>query len=139
VDGRWVDGSEGRLFEDVNPATGEVLAVVSQASGADVERAVEAAWEAQRGKVLPASSIYTSDVRKAFQAMRDLDMGILYVNHGTIGAEIQLPFGGTKGTGNGRREAAWAALDVVCEGKSIYVDFSGRLQRARIDPVKVGE
>lgn len=84
-----------------------------------------------------SSSIYTRDVQKAFRAMRDLDTGIVYVNHGTIGAEIQLPFGGTKGTGNGHREAAWAALDVMTEWKSIYVDFSGKLQRAQIDEVKL--
>lgn len=80
-----------------------------------------------------SSSIYTQNVNRAFQAIRDVTTGILYVNAGTIGAEIQLPFGGTRGTGNGHREAAWAALDLYTEWKSVYVDFSGRLQRAQID------
>jgi acyl-CoA reductase-like NAD-dependent aldehyde dehydrogenase len=83
-----------------------------------------------------SSSIYTRDVDKAFRAMRDLAAGITYVNAGTIGAEVHLPFGGTKDTGNGHREAGQAALDVFTEWKSIYVDYSGRLQRAQIDNVK---
>jgi acyl-CoA reductase-like NAD-dependent aldehyde dehydrogenase len=80
-----------------------------------------------------SSSIFTQDVNRAFRAMRDLNTGITYVNAGTIGAEVHLPFGGTKDTGNGHREAGQAALDVFTEWKSIYVDYSGRLQRAQID------
>jgi aldehyde dehydrogenase (NAD+) len=80
-----------------------------------------------------SSSIFTRDVNKAFRAMRDLVAGITYVNAGTIGAEVHLPFGGTKETGNGHREAGQAALDVFTEWKSIYVDYSGKLQRAQID------
>ncbi|HZO96793.1 MAG TPA: aldehyde dehydrogenase family protein [Gaiellaceae bacterium] len=80
-----------------------------------------------------SSSIYTRDVDRAFRAMRDLQAGITYVNAGTTGAEVHLPFGGTKDTGNGHREAGQAALDVFTEWKSIYVDYSGRLQRAQID------
>ena len=80
-----------------------------------------------------SSSIFTRDVNKAFRAMRDLVAGITYVNAGTIGAEVHLPFGGTKDTGNGHREAGQAALDVFTEWKSVYVDYSGRLQKAQID------
>jgi alpha-ketoglutaric semialdehyde dehydrogenase len=80
-----------------------------------------------------SSSIFTRDVNNAFRAMRDLVAGITYVNAGTIGAEVHLPFGGTKDTGNGHREAGQAALDVFTEWKSVYVDYSGRLQRAQID------
>jgi len=80
-----------------------------------------------------SSAIYTRDVNSAFQAMRDLYTGIVYVNAPTIGAEIHLPFGGTKGTGNGHREGGTQVLDVFSEWKSIYVDFSGGLQRAQID------
>jgi len=83
-----------------------------------------------------SSSIFTRDVNKAFLAMRDLQTGITYVNAGTTGAEVHLPFGGTKDTGNGHREAGQAALDVFTEWKSIYVDYSGRLQRAQIDVVE---
>jgi acyl-CoA reductase-like NAD-dependent aldehyde dehydrogenase len=82
-----------------------------------------------------SSSIFTRDVNRAFRAMRDLQAGITYVNAGTTGAEVHLPFGGTKDTGNGHREAGQAALDVFTEWKSIYVDYSGRLQRAQIDNV----
>ncbi len=85
-----------------------------------------------------SSSIYTRDVNKAFRAMRDLAAGITYINAGTIGAEVHLPFGGTKDTGNGHREAGQAALDVFTEWKSIYVDYSGKLQKAQIDNVKPG-
>jgi acyl-CoA reductase-like NAD-dependent aldehyde dehydrogenase len=80
-----------------------------------------------------SSSIFTRDVNKAFRAMRDLVAGITYINAGTTGAEVHLPFGGTKDTGNGHREAGQAALDVFTEWKSIYVDYSGKLQRAQID------
>jgi aldehyde dehydrogenase (NAD+) len=85
-----------------------------------------------------SSSIFTRDVNKAFRAMRDLQAGITYINAGTTGAEVHLPFGGTKDTGNGHREAGQAALDVFTEWKSIYVDYSGRLQRAQIDNLKPG-
>jgi acyl-CoA reductase-like NAD-dependent aldehyde dehydrogenase len=80
-----------------------------------------------------SSSIFTRDINKAFRAMRDLQAGITYINAGTIGAEVHLPFGGTKDTGNGHREAGQAALDVFTEWKSIYVDYSGKLQKAQID------
>jgi aldehyde dehydrogenase (NAD+) len=80
-----------------------------------------------------SSSIYTRDANTAFRAMRDFETGIVYVNAGTTGAETHLPFGGWKETGNGHREAGHAALDSYTEWKSIYVDFSGRLQRAQID------
>lgn len=80
-----------------------------------------------------SSSIFTNDVNRMFKAQRDLDTGIVYVNAGTTGAEIHLPFGGTKGTGNGHRDSGVAALDVFTEWKAVYVDFSGKLQRAQID------
>ncbi|MGI8587827.1 MAG: aldehyde dehydrogenase family protein [Chloroflexia bacterium] len=80
-----------------------------------------------------SSSIYTADVNRAFTAIRDITTGIVYINAGTIGAEIQVPFGGTRGTGNGHREAGQAGLDTFTEWKTIYVDYSGKLQRAQID------
>jgi len=80
-----------------------------------------------------SGSIYTRDVEKAFRAMRDFETGIFYVNSSTIGAEVHLPFGGIKNTGNGHREAGIAGIEVFTEWKSVYVDFSGRLQRAQID------
>ena len=80
-----------------------------------------------------SSSIYTRNVNRAFQAMRDMETGIFYVNAPTIGAETHLPFGGTKQTGNGHREASTAALDFYSEWKAVYVDYSDKLQRAQID------
>ncbi len=80
-----------------------------------------------------SASIYTRDLNKAYAAMRDVQTGIFYVNAPTIGAETHLPFGGVKDTGNGHREASAAALDVYSEWKSVYVDFSGTMQRAQID------
>ena len=80
-----------------------------------------------------SSSIYTRDVNNAFIAMRDMYTGIFYVNAPTIGAETHLPFGGTKETGNGHREAGVAGIDVFTEWKSCYIDYSGSLQRAQID------
>ena len=80
-----------------------------------------------------SSSIYTRNVNSAFVALRDITTGLVYVNAGTIGAEVHLPFGGTRGTGNGHREAGQAALDIFTEWKTIFVDYSGKLQRAQID------
>jgi len=80
-----------------------------------------------------SSSIYTRDVNQAFRAIEGITTGLMYVNAGTIGAEVHLPFGGTRGTGNGHREAGQAALDTYTEWKSIFVDYSGKLQRAQID------
>jgi aldehyde dehydrogenase (NAD+) len=97
------------------------------------EHAVEIANGVRYGL---SSSIYTKDVNLAFKAMRDLYTGITYVNAGTIGAEIQLPFGGTRETGNGHRDAGQAALDMYTEWKSLYVDYSGKLQKAQIDDLE---
>jgi aldehyde dehydrogenase (NAD+) len=83
-----------------------------------------------------SSSIYTSDVNRAFLAVEKIDAGITYVNGPTIGAEVHLPFGGTKDTGNGHRESGTEVLDFFSEWKSVYVDYSGRLQRAQIDTVE---
>ncbi|PMB26007.1 aldehyde dehydrogenase [Fischerella thermalis CCMEE 5198] len=80
-----------------------------------------------------SSSIYTRDINRAFTAMRDIEAGITYINGPTIGAEVHLPFGGVKQTGNGHREAGTTTLDVFTEWKTVYVDFSGSLQRAQID------
>ena len=84
-----------------------------------------------------SSAIYTQDVNSAFHAMQELYTGICYVNSATIGAEVHLPFGGTKGTGNGHREAGTQVLDIFSEWKALYVDYSGKLQKAQIDEVKV--
>jgi len=86
-----------------------------------------------------SAAIYTQNVNRAFHAMNDMYTGIFYVNASTIGAEVHLPFGGTKATGNGHREAGTQVLDIFSEWKSIYVDFSGKLQRAQIDPVETGQ
>ena len=78
-------------------------------------------------------AIYTQDINRAFRAIRDLQAGLVYVNAPTIGAEIQLPFGGIKGTGNGHREAGTSAVEQFSELKTVYIDYSGKLQRAQID------
>jgi len=123
------------IFADVKPtmriAQEEIFGPVTAIIPVDsLDEAIEVANGVKYGL---SSSIYTRDVNAAFRAMRDLDTGIVYVNAPTIGAEIHLPFGGTKATGNGHREGGVQALDVFCEWKSIYVDFSGHLQRAQID------
>jgi alpha-ketoglutaric semialdehyde dehydrogenase len=126
---------EPTVFVDVDPAMriareeifGPVVSVMRCSS---LEAAVAIANDVEYGL---SASIYTQDINRAFQAMRDLYTGIFYVNAPTIGAEVHLPFGGTKNTGNGHREAGVAALEVFSEWKSVYVDFSGKLQRAQID------
>jgi aldehyde dehydrogenase (NAD+) len=84
-----------------------------------------------------SSAIYTQDVNRAFHAIGELYTGICYVNSATIGAEVHLPFGGTKATGNGHREAGTQVLDIFSEWKSIYVDYSGKLQKAQIDEFEI--
>jgi alpha-ketoglutaric semialdehyde dehydrogenase len=84
-----------------------------------------------------SSAIYTQNVNQAFYAVQELYTGICYVNSATIGAEVHLPFGGTKGTGNGHREAGTQVLDIFSEWKSLYIDYSGKLQRAQIDVVDI--
>ena len=86
-----------------------------------------------------SSSLFTNDIGLAFRSIRDFDTGLGYVNHGTIGAEAHLPFGGTKATGNGHREVGQASLDFFSEWKSVYIDYSGRLQRAQIDMTFIDE
>lgn len=137
AEGGLADGSfyEPTLFTDVRPdmriAMEEIFGpVVSIIPVGSLEEAIEVNNRVEFGL---SSSIFTRDINRAYQAMRDLDTGIVYVNAGTSGAEIHLPFGGTKGTGNGHRDSGVASLDVYTEWKSIYVDYSGKLQRAQID------
>ena len=123
------------IFTDVAPtmriAQEEIFGpVVSVLPCGSLEEAIDIANGVAYGL---SASIYTQDINRAFTAMRDVYTGLFYVNAPTIGAEVHLPFGGTKATGNGHREAGIAALDVFSEWKSIYVDFSGRLQRAQMD------
>ena len=123
------------VFDGVNPGStleaeeifGPVLSIIEANS---LEEAIEINNRSQYGL---STSIFTQDVNRAFTAMRDIATGLVYINHGTTGAEIQFPFGGVRGTGNGHREAGQAALEVFTEWKSIYVDYSGKLQRAQID------
>jgi aldehyde dehydrogenase (NAD+) len=106
---------------------GPVLSVIEASS---VEEAVDVVNGAAYGL---SAAIYTRDINRALRAVADIDTGIVYVNAPTIGAEIHLPFGGTKHTGNGYREAGMRGLEQFSETKTVYVDYSGRLQRAQID------
>jgi aldehyde dehydrogenase (NAD+) len=123
------------LFADVDPrmriAQEEIFGpVVSVIPCRSLDEAIEIGNGVSYGL---SASIYTRDINAAFRAMREMYTGIFYVNAPTIGAEVHLPFGGTKETGNGRRESGLAALDLFSEWKSVYVDYSARLQRAQID------
>ena len=126
---------EPTIFGDTDPHMriaqeeifGPVVAVIPFSS---FDEAIEIANGVPYGL---SASIYTRNVNQAYRAMRDLETGIVYVNAPTIGAEIQLPFGGTKGTGNGHREAGTAAIEFYSEWKTLYIDYSDRLQRAQID------
>jgi alpha-ketoglutaric semialdehyde dehydrogenase len=124
-----VEGAMRIAREEIFGPVVSVIPVDSLDEAIDVGNSVEYGLSA---------SIYTQDINSAFRAMRDMYTGIFYVNAPTIGAETHLPFGGTKNTGNGHREACVQALDVFSEWKSIYIDYSGHLQRAQID-TEVGE
>jgi aldehyde dehydrogenase (NAD+) len=126
---------EPTLFTDVtrdmtiaqDEIFGPVLVVLQVDS---YDEAVAAANDTDYGL---SSSIYTQDINHAFRAMQDLDAGITYVNGPTIGAEAHMPFGGVKDTGNNRRDGGWEVFDFYTETKTVYVDFSGQLQKAQID------
>ena len=120
-----------RIFQE--EIFGPVLSVVRVAS---LEEAVETLNDCDYGL---SSSIYTQDVNKALWAMREIEAGIVYINGPTIGAEVHMPFGGVKGTGNGHREAGKVGLDIFTEWKTVYIDYSGKLQRAQIDTEKILE
>jgi len=104
--------------------------VVSVIECRDLDHAIEIVNGVKYGL---SASIYTQDTNRAFRAMEDVQTGIFYVNASTIGAEVHLPFGGTKSTGNGHREGGTQVLDIFSEWKAVYVDYSGKLQRAQID------
>lgn len=142
TEGKLADGCfhEPTVFGDVKPnmriAQEEIFGPVTVLMQVDsYEEAIEVANGTRYGLSL---SMYTQDVNRAFSAMHELESGIVYINAPTIGAEIQLPFGGIKETGNGHREAGCAAIDQFTEWKSIYVDYSGRLQKAQIDQYAIG-
>ena len=121
----------GDCKPDMRIAKEEIFGpVVSVIPIDSIEQALDVANGVQYGL---SASIYTRNVNRAFEAVRDLYTGIVYVNAPTIGAETHLPFGGTKNTGNGHREAAIAAIDFYTEWKTVYIDYSDRLQRAQID------
>ncbi|MBI5970372.1 MAG: aldehyde dehydrogenase family protein [Deltaproteobacteria bacterium] len=128
---------EPTVFADVKPemriAQEEIFGpVVSLIKAKDLKDAIRIANNVAYGL---SASIYTQDVNKSAIAERDLDAGIVYINAPTIGAEIQLPFGGTKKSGLGRREAGGrgGAIDMFTKWKVVYRDYSGRLQKAQID------
>lgn len=123
------------IFADVTPEMriakeeifGPVLAVLKTTSLED------AIYILNNTKYGLSSSIFTQDVNSAFKAVRDIKAGITYVNGATIGAEAHMPFGGVKETGNGHREGGWTVYDFYTEWKAVYIDYSGKLQRAQID------
>ena len=133
---------EGFFFEptiltnvtpDMRVAREEIFGpVVSVLKIGSYEEAVEVANNTQYGL---SSSIYTNNVTLAFRAMQDIEAGITYINGPTIGAEAHMPFGGIKQTGNGHREGGWEVFDFYTETKTVYVDYSGKLQKAQIDNV----
>ncbi len=135
--GRHANGwfHEPTILSDAHPKMrvaqeeifGPVAAVIPVGT---VEEAIEIANGTMYGL---SSSLYTRDVNKAFRAIRDIYAGITYINAPTIGAEVHLPFGGVKATGNGHREGGTGAIDFYTQWKSVYVDYSDRLQRAQID------
>ncbi len=123
------------IFIDVTPSMTlfreEVFGPVLAISKADsFEHALHLANDCQYGL---SSSLYTANINNAFAAIRDIEAGITYINAPTIGAEAHMPFGGIKGTGNGHREGGWTVFDIFTEWKSVYIDYSGALQRAQID------
>ncbi|MEO0077174.1 MAG: aldehyde dehydrogenase family protein, partial [candidate division WOR-3 bacterium] len=123
------------IFIDVKPnmriAQEEIFGpVLSVIKVKDLAEAIKVLNQTRYGL---SSSIYTRNVNSAFRAIEDIEAGITYINAPTIGAECHLPFGGVKDTGNGHREGGWTVYDIFSELKTVYVDYSGSLQKAQID------
>jgi aldehyde dehydrogenase (NAD+) len=112
---------------------GPVLAVLEVA---DLDEALDVVNSVEYGL---SAAVYTRDVNAALRAVDRIDTGIVYVNAPTIGAEAHRPFGGVKQTGNGHREGGWTVFEFFSEGKTVYVDYSGRLQKAQIDTHPLGD
>jgi aldehyde dehydrogenase (NAD+) len=133
LDGGWFH--QPTIFANVTPEMriakeeifGPVLSVLKIGS---LEEAIRVLNNTQYGL---SSSIYTKNVNDAFMAIRDIKAGITYINGPTIGAEAHMPFGGVKQTGNGHREGGWTVFEFFTEWKTVYVDYSGKLQKAQID------
>jgi acyl-CoA reductase-like NAD-dependent aldehyde dehydrogenase len=142
-DGQLAKGSffEPTIFAEVRPdariAQEEIFGPVT--SVIPVDDWDEAVGVVNGVKYGLSTSLFTRDINLAFRSIRDFESGLGYVNHGTIGAEAHLPFGGVKATGNGHREVGQAALDFFSEWKSVYIDYSGKLQRAQIDTTFVDQ
>ena len=126
---------EPTIFTEVTPemriAREEIFGpVLSLLSAGSLDEAIQIANSVEYGL---SSSIYTENIKNAFKAIEKIEAGITYINASTIGAEIHLPFGGVKSTGNGTREAGTTAIEEFTEIKTVYIDYSGKLQRAQID------
>ncbi|MCS7245952.1 MAG: aldehyde dehydrogenase family protein [candidate division WOR-3 bacterium] len=117
-----------RIFQE--EIFGPILSIIKVGS---FEEAIEVANNSKYGL---SSSIYTNDINEAMKAIELIDSGITYINAPTIGAESHLPFGGVKETGNGYREGGWTVFDIFTEWKTVYIDFSQKLQKAQIDTWK---
>jgi aldehyde dehydrogenase (NAD+) len=123
------------IFSEVLPgmtiAREEIFGpVLSVLKARDIDEAVRVLNNTVYGL---SSAVYTRDINRAFRAIDDIEAGITYINAPTIGAECHLPFGGVKETGNGHREGGWTAFDIFSELKTVYIDYSGGLQKAQID------
>jgi aldehyde dehydrogenase (NAD+) len=123
------------IFSEVLPgmtiAREEIFGpVLSVLKASDIDEAVRILNNTVYGL---SSAVYTRDINRAFRAIDDIEAGITYINAPTIGAECHLPFGGVKETGNGHREGGWTAFDIFSELKTVYIDYSGGLQKAQID------
>jgi aldehyde dehydrogenase (NAD+) len=137
IDGDLIKGwfFEPTIFDKVTPnmriAQEEIFGpVLSILTVKNLEEAIEVLNGTIYGL---SSSIYTQDVNNAMRAIERIEAGITYVNGPTIGAECHMPFGGVKETGNGHREGGWTAYEIFTEMKTVYIDYSGKLQRAQID------
>ncbi len=134
------DGLKGWFYEptifinvkpDMRIAQEEIFGpVLSVIKVDDFDEAIEVMNSTTYGL---SSSIYTRDINRAMKAVELIEAGITYINSPTIGAECHLPFGGVKNTGNGHREGGWTVYEIFSEIQTVYIDYSGRLQRAQID------
>ncbi len=113
------------IFSDVRPgmriAREEVFGpFISILPVASYEEAIQAANSTEYGL---STSIFTSDVRTTFRALRDIESGLVYVNAPTTGAEIHMPFGGMKASGNGHRELGSHSVEEFSETKSVFISY----------------
>ncbi len=127
-EGEYSEGAfyKPTIFTDVSPemriAREEIFGPFVSIIPVDTyEAAIKAANSTEATGL--STAIFTENSRLVFRAMREIESGLVYINSGTTGSEIHLPFGGMKASGNGHRELGSISVDEFSETKSVFICY----------------